>query len=691
MNIAAGLPRLFLLLVLIISFHGFALKGAPLFPCPSILDDNVVFWKKTYTEYYSSQYILHDYENPLIIYEIIDVSGKSKRSKRRICRAKQKYYQNILKRIAMGDTSSSEAVRILKLWRTGTKKVDFLKAGKNMRVQAGQRDKYLAGLKRSGRYLGKIREIFKSFNLPERLIYLPHVESSFNYRAYSHKGAAGIWQFMRRTGRRFLKVNYLVDERFDPIASSVAAAKLLKHNYERLGTWPLAVTAYNYGANGMANAVKQLGTTDFSRIIRGYKGRRFRFASKNFYAAFLVVGDIAMNYKDFYGEVEFEPLLEYKEVVLDRYYSPGSICKALDISLSTLKAYNPALRAALFVRKRKIPKGFALKIPPDINTDIQAVLVAIPEKSAGSSESKPYYYKIGSGDCISTIAEEFSVPVEELLEANGLSRRSKIYAGQVLVIPGKGGSGAALKRKLALKNNKKYPETVTKTRVPAEENKTERKSKYQPILSGGADTASCSAIGNMALYSHTADKTGHQQTNVSASSNLAMEIFMPATAAPESSYVFNEEIYQLDVTVGHDGKYGIIKISFDETLSHYADWLLVPYRKILRMNGLKKGRSRITRGRKLRVPFLKRSVEKFKRQRLEFHMAIEEDFYAAYRVKGTTTYKVKRGDTMWELSDPENRPPFWLIKKYNPEIDIAALVPGQKIIIPEIEEVDNDR
>ena len=84
-------------------------------------------------------------------------------------------------------------------------------------------------------------------------------------------GAAGIWQITRYTGREFLTINYEIDERFDPIKSTEAAAKLLKKNYEVLGSWPLAITAYNHGLNGMRRAKQRLNTTDIGVIADKYK------------------------------------------------------------------------------------------------------------------------------------------------------------------------------------------------------------------------------------------------------------------------------------------------------------------------------------------------------------------------------------------------------------------------------------
>ena len=146
-----------------------------------------------------------------------------------------------------------------------------------------------------------MRREFRDRGLPEDLAYLPHVESSFNTHAYSKYGAAGMWQFMRATGRRFLKVNYVVDERLDPLTATRAAAQLLKDNHKLLGTWPLAITAYNHGEVGMQRAVRKMGTKDIVAIIERYKGRSFGFASRNFYPQFLAARRVARSWRAHFG------------------------------------------------------------------------------------------------------------------------------------------------------------------------------------------------------------------------------------------------------------------------------------------------------------------------------------------------------------------------------------------------------
>src|SRR5207302_11218895 len=121
-----------------------------------------------------------------------------------------------------------------------------------------------------------------SQGMPSELALLPLVESGFVCGARSSAGAVGIWQFTRSTGRQFMNVSRYRDDRLDAMRATHGAADLLRSNYATLGDWALAITAYNYGTNGMARAASVYGT-DFGRIVQSYDGRSFGFASKNYY------------------------------------------------------------------------------------------------------------------------------------------------------------------------------------------------------------------------------------------------------------------------------------------------------------------------------------------------------------------------------------------------------------------------
>ena len=137
-----------------------------------------------------------------------------------------------------------------------------------------------------------IWKIFRQVGVPSVITRLAFVESMFNYKARSRAGAVGVWQFMPKTGKQFLVINRHIDERKSIYKSTRAAAKLLLINYRYLGSWPLAITAYNHGMGSMSKAVKKIGSSRIEDIIANYKGRSFGFASKNFYAEFLAAANI---------------------------------------------------------------------------------------------------------------------------------------------------------------------------------------------------------------------------------------------------------------------------------------------------------------------------------------------------------------------------------------------------------------
>ena len=240
------------------------------FPLPPVIQPNVTFWKKIYTEYSTRHGVLHDSRRLDIIYGVIELvdpdrHGGRKTNKKRIKKAKKKY-KAILAKLMRGETPAGPVEKkVARMFGPRTKPAEYRSAMRRIRCQTGQKDRFRDGIIRSGAYIDEIKRIFRNRGLPEDLAYLPHVESSFNPKAYSKFGAAGMWQFTRSTGKYYMKVGYTIDERRDPIISSHAAAKLLKHNYRKLKNWPMAITAYNHGVSGMLRARRKKGS--YERIL----------------------------------------------------------------------------------------------------------------------------------------------------------------------------------------------------------------------------------------------------------------------------------------------------------------------------------------------------------------------------------------------------------------------------------------
>jgi len=370
---------LILPLCLLVSNPCAASDPFPIFPC---LEPNVRFWIDTYTKYPTTNGIIHDAADLNIVYGIIDLLPPDKPGSRHINQERiqvaKELYRKILEDLAEnGDSEDPEKRRIADLFGTKAGPDEFREAISNIRCQVGQKDRFERGLIRSGAYLQRIKAIFHSHGLPEDLCYLPHVESSFDITAYSKAGAAGMWQFTQSTGKRFLTVNKFVDERRDPIRASEAAAKLLKHNYERLGDWPLAVTAYNHGIAGMLRAKEEMGTYD--AVFESYNGRLFKFASRNFYSEFLAARHVAKNHTQYFSDIRLTRLMEAREVVTKGRTSVAELSRHYEVDLETLRVLNPALGQPVFKGQRHVPKGYMLRLPADSAKGIKVSSAALPQ------------------------------------------------------------------------------------------------------------------------------------------------------------------------------------------------------------------------------------------------------------------------------------------------------------------------
>jgi membrane-bound lytic murein transglycosylase D len=279
------------------------------FPRPPALEPNIRFWVDVFTAYSERDFVIHDKDNVWKIYEVQHLPGFGAPGREESAETmdflRQKY-TNILGRLGAGlQPSDPDERRVAALFK-GEPLSAYTLAASNLRIQEGLREQYEAGLLRSRNYRAAMERIFVDEGLPPNLVTLATIESGFYNTAKSSAGAAGIWQFTRGTGKEYLRITQYHDDRYDPIAETHAAAQLLRYNYDSLGSWPLAITAYNYGTGGMAEAAQIYGS-DFNRIFRSFSGPHFGFASRNYYAEFLAALQV-YQYED-----KYFPNLKYQE------------------------------------------------------------------------------------------------------------------------------------------------------------------------------------------------------------------------------------------------------------------------------------------------------------------------------------------------------------------------------------------
>jgi membrane-bound lytic murein transglycosylase D len=407
---------------------------------PPDLEPNVRFWERVYSEVASDGGLIHDSEHLDVVYERIRLpEGLSRRSRqRRIEHAKDRI-RAALRSLARGKRSglSPDEAEVLSRWPEGVSNVTLRRAVGNVRFQLGQADRFRAGLVRSGAWMDMIRETMRRYGVPEELAVLPHVESSFNPGAYSRVGASGMWQFTRSTGRLFMRIDSVVDERLDPWIATDAAARLLLKNYELTRSWPLAITSYNHGAAGMQRAARKLGTRDIATIVRKYNSRTFGFASRNFYASFLAAYAVDQRADEIFGVIERDRPIEYTLIEMPHYYRATSLAAALGVDTETLRRHNNALRPAVWQGNKFVPRGYVLRVPSrHMPAPPEQVLASIPPDERLARQHRDRFHKVRRGETLSVIARRYGLRVRQLVELNNLRSQHRIRAGQILTLPG---------------------------------------------------------------------------------------------------------------------------------------------------------------------------------------------------------------------------------------------------------------
>jgi len=407
-----------------------------LFPLPEAYRPNVDFWEKIYSVTTTSQGLLHDAEDLSLVFAELDFSKTPPRGSRaRYLKTEKARLVSALERLAERlDTPelTPEEQALRRVFEPRLERDRVLGAAKNLRFQLGQKDKFVRGVAVYLRLENTLRTIFRAEGVPEDLSFLPQVESSFNVYAYSKFGAAGMWQFMLSTGRLFLHIDPVLDERLDIEISTRAAARLLKHNFDVLGAWPLAITAYNHGLNGMKRAKAEHG--EFQDVFTGYRSRAFGFASRNFYAEFLAARRIMQNHERYFGPIAPEPEPELTTLVLPDFIAAGDLAAGLGVSVEELEHHNPSLRDPVWKSDKYVPRGFSLKIPARSGIDYRTRYAGIAAAAKKNAQRPTTLYVVKKGDTLSSIARKHGVPAKRIAQLNSL-RGSRIYRNQRLRLP----------------------------------------------------------------------------------------------------------------------------------------------------------------------------------------------------------------------------------------------------------------
>ena len=490
--------------------------------------------------------------------------------------------------------------------------------------------------------------------MPPEIGALPHVESSFNPAAYSRVGAAGLWQFMPGTARRYMRVDGVVDQRLDPYSATEAAANLMLYNYRLLGSWPLAVTAYNHGPGGLKRAQEELGTSNIAVIVKHYQGATFGFASRNFYVAFLAALEVDRNAEKYFGPLTHPPETESTVVTLPDYVAIDALARAFKADLGALRVLNPALRPPVWNKTRFVPRGYALRIPGSPPpADIAAAWARLPPAERFVAQRNDGAHRVRRGETLASIAAVSGVTLNRLLAANGFSGVRAIARGETVRIPmpASRAEGAAPAIAAAA--------TAAAISTP------------EPLAAAAATPAppeAAAAAGPVRLPPPK-EPVSQQQAESTA--------LLPA-ASPSGNGDTT------DYSVGADNT---VVVQAAETLGHFADWSKVSSASLRTLNKLHKN-AMVTLGHKVKLDLSQVSAAQFEAARREYHRQLQETFFATHRISGTENYVVKRGESLWIIAQQHSDLPIWLVAEYNPDVDFGDVRPGTTIALPRVEDIN---
>jgi membrane-bound lytic murein transglycosylase D len=255
---------------------------------------------------------------------------------------------------------------------------------------------------------------------------------------------------------------------------------------------------------------------------------------------------------------------------------------------------------------------------------------------------KDGYYTVARGDNLTRIAQRFGLSVSELVSLNQLRSQNRIAVGQKLLI------NSAKSLATQAKAERRHPDATAKL-TPA------RSAEAQP---SATDTAMVEPT----------------EAAISASDESAIEP-SPGLLADPSDY-----------TVATNGA---IVVQANETLGHYAEWLGLRASRLRQINRLRYGEP-VVLHQKLQLDFSQTPPEEFERVRVEYHRVLQEEFFAAWEIAGTRVHRVSAGDSLWILSTRRFGVPIWLLRQYNPDVDLEALSMGTELTIPKLRQRGSD-
>ena len=285
-------------------------------------------------------------------------------------------------------------------------------------------------LNRMNKFKVIILPILERENVPPELFYLAMIESGLKPNAYSYAHASGVWQFIASTGKEYgLKKNWWVDERRDFEKSTVAAARYLKFLHKELGDWYLAFAAYNCGLSRVQRHIRVFGTDDFWEL------NNLPAQTRNYVPNILAAIFIANNPEKYGFSVNPEPLMEWRDIYMDKSVSIESLSKISGVDKTMLLAYNPELKQGIIPPLDDGDK-YKFRLPLIADSLFDSLYLTLKDESI--EEIVFVDHKVKYGENLTLIAKKYGASINEIVAVNKISNPNAIKPRSILKIPMEG-------------------------------------------------------------------------------------------------------------------------------------------------------------------------------------------------------------------------------------------------------------